>query len=242
MIKKIFIYLSFFIVQLFLFFFIIEFILLPFIANDKKEIYLIDVRGLSLSEAKNKLKDFNIEIYNKKYLKGLTPGEVISMSPRPFTKVKEGKVVKLTVVTSPERKIINNYINKSIRDVQLKLDRKYIEIDTIIYEFSNIIKKGNIIDQYPKVSDTLQSNQKITLIVSQGNHPNYYIVPYLINISLKKAKEKISRAGLFLGKISYEYNPNYLNNTVLDQNEPANKRLSFPAKIDLILSTDKNGK
>ena len=189
MIKKIFIYLSFFIVQLFLFLFIVEFILLPFIANDKKEIYLIDVRGLSISEAKNKLKDFNIEIYNKKYLKGLTPGEVISMSPRPFTKVKEGKVVKLTVVNSPETKIINNYINKSLRDFQLKLDRKYIEIDTIIYDFSNTIKKGNIIDQYPKVSDTLQTNQKITLIVSQGNHPNYYIVPYLINISLKKAKE-----------------------------------------------------
>ena len=35
---------------------------------------------------------------------------------------------------------------------------------------------------------------------------------------------------------------NYLNNTVLDQNQPPNKRLSFPAKIDLILSTDKKEK
>ena len=103
-------------------------------------------------------------------------------------------------------------------------------------------KKGNIIDHYPKFSDTLKADQKITLIVSQGKHPNYYLVPSLINMSLNKAKEKISRSGLFIGKISYEYNKKLLNNTVLDQSEPANKRLSFPAKIDLILSTDKKGK
>ena len=37
-------------------------------------------------------------------------------------------------------------------------------------------KKGHIIDQPPKALDTLNHDQKITLIISQGNHPNYYLV------------------------------------------------------------------
>ena len=56
------------------------------------------------------------------------------------------------------------------------------------------------------------------------------------------AKKRISKSGLILGKLRYEFDQNYLNNTVLEQSHPANKRLSFPAEIDLILSTDKRSK
>ena len=59
---------------------------------------------------------------------------------------------------------------------------------------------------------------------------------------MDKAKKRISKSGLILGKIKYEFDENYLNNTVLEQGHPANKRLSFPAEIDLILSTDKGRK
>ena len=49
----------------------------------------------------------------------------------------------------------------------------------------------------------------------------------------------ISKAGLVVGNITYEYNTKYLNNTVLEQNKTPGMRLSFPGKIDLIISTDK---
>lgn len=242
MTKKISTYLLFFIFQSILFFFIIDYILLPLLTNDKEEIYLNDVRGMLLDDAIKILDKFEIELFNQKYSKGTTPGTVTSMSPRAFTLVKEGKVIKLTVIAKPTTMIIDDYINKSYRDIQLKLDREEIEIDTLIYEFSHNVKKGYIIDQYPKFLDTLDLNEKLTLIISQGKHPNYYIVPNLVNLSLIKAKQKISRAGFMVGKLIYEYNNDYLNNTVLEQNHPPNKRLSFPAKIDLILSTDKGGK
>ena len=233
-------YILFFILQAFIFLFLIDFIILPFITDSKQEIYLNDVRGMHIDDAIKKLDKFEVELFNQRFIKGMVPGNVISMSPHPFTLVKEGKVVKLTVINKPEVIVISNYKNKSYRDVQLKLDRKSVEIDTIIYEYSNRIKKGFIIDHYPKENDTLIFNQKLTLVVSQGKHPNYYIVPNVVDLSLSKAKERISRAGFLLGSIKYEYNEKYLNNTVLDQSHPANKRLSFPDKIDLILSTDKD--
>ena len=242
MLKKIFNYISFFLLQAFIFYIIIDFIILPVLANNKKELYLEDVRGLDIKDAMRQLDVFEIDIYNEKFTTGMLPGSVIDMSPKPFSYIKEGKVIKLSVVSNPESYIVENYINKSFRDINLLLDRQSVSIDTLIYEFSNNIKKGHIIDQYPKTSDTLRHDQKITLIISQGNHPNYYLVPNLINLSLDKAKKRISKSGLILGKIKYEFDENYLNNTVLEQGHPANKRLSFPAEIDLILSTDKGRK
>ena len=84
----------------------------------------------------------------------------------------------------------------------------------------------------------LKSGDMITFIISLGNPPNYYVTPNLINQNLYKAKENISKAGLLLGKITYEYNNDYLNNTVLEQSKTAGMRLSFPTKIDLIVTTD----
>ena len=78
----------------------------------------------------------------------------------------------------------------------------------------------------------------VTFVVSQGNPPNYYVTPNLINLNLNKAKEKISRAGLILGNIEYEYSKDFLNNTVLEQDKTPGMKLSFPARINLIVSTD----
>ena len=242
MLKKTISYFFLFFIQSLLFLFIIDNIFLPYLTSGKKEIYLPDVREMNIEDATIELDKFHIQVFNQKYTNGAIPGNVVSMSPHPFTLLKEGKIIKLTIVSNPEIIIVNSYIDKSFRDIKLKLDRKSIGIDTIIYEFNNNIKKGFIIDHYPGQFDTLKIQDKLTIIVSRGKHPNYYIVPNLVNLSLHKARQNISRSGLLLGSLKYEYNNEYLNNTILEQNHPPNKRLSFPAEIDLILSTDKRRK
>ena len=101
------------------------------------------------------------------------------------------------------------------------------------------VKKNHIISQFPKPSKLLKSNDLVTFIISQGQAPNYYVTPNLSNLNLYKAKEKISRAGLILGNIKYEYSKDFLNNTVLEQDKTAGMKLSFPARINIIVSTDK---
>ena len=101
MLKKIFNYISFFLLQAFIFYIIIDFIILPVLANNKKELYLEDVRGLDIKDAMRQLDVFEIDIYNEKFTTGMLPGSVIDMSPTPFSYIKEGKVIKLSVVSNP---------------------------------------------------------------------------------------------------------------------------------------------
>ena len=216
-------------------------IVLPLITNYNKAIYLPDLTSIDFRIAQKRLDslDLGYKIIMHEYDDLYKPYSVIEMSPRPFTKLKTGRIIKLTVADEKKDIILDDYSDKSLRSVKLQLNRDNLKIDTLIYEYNESVKKDFIISQYPRTGKMLKSGDMLTLIVSQGPPPNYYITPNLINMSLKKAKEMISKAGLVLGNITYEYNTKYLNNTVLEQNKTPGMRLSFPAKIDLIISTDK---
>lgn len=221
--------------------FLLDNVFLSLYVNKNKDIYLPDLRYIDSKIAEEKLKDlgFEVEILFSDYNPENDPGNVIKISPRPFSKLKSGRIIKLTVASDKNDIILDDFSNISLRNAELMLKRLDLKIDTLIYEYSNEIKKNHIISQFPGASKMLKSNDLVTFIVSQGKAPNYYVTPNLINLNLYKAKEKISRAGLILGNIEYEYSKEFLNNTVLEQDKTPGMKLSFPARLNLIVSTDK---
>ena len=78
----------------------------------------------------------------------------------------------------------------------------------------------------------------MSLGVSRGAPPDYYIVPDVVNLSLHRAQKVIMTTGLRVGEINYEFQPELLNNTVIEQNMTAGMRVSFPASIHLLVSID----
>ena len=220
--------------------FLLDNVFLSLYVNKNKDIYLPDVRFVDYEIAKKNLLEmgFVVEVLFSDYDPENTPGNVIKISPRPFSKLKKGRIVKLTVASDKNDIVIDDFTNISLRNAKLILNRLDLRIDTLIYEYNNTVKKNNIITQYPKPSKLVKSNDLVTFVVSQGDPPNYYVTPNLINLNLNKAKEKISRAGLLLGNIEYEFSKDFLNNTVLEQDKTPGMKLSFPARINLIVSTD----
>ena len=238
MFKKILIYISAALIAFIILLLTIDYIVLPAIANRNNEVYLPDVRGINLEEARLALKGFNVKVFYTRDKEGYIPDEVLNMSPRAFTKVKEGRDVNLTIIGEENDIIIDDFINQSFRNVNLYFDRVGILLDTVIYEYSEAIDKDNIISQYPKNGKKISKEKGVTLIVSSGTPPDYYIVPNLINLSLNKGIKKIYESGLLLGEKKYEYVDSLLNNTIIQQDQPAFKRLSMPIEINLIISTD----
>ena len=221
--------------------FLLDYILIPNYVGYDNEHYLPDVRSEFLEKASYQLRllGFQTEVVIVPFSQSHTPGTVIKMFPRAFTKVKEGRTINLTVAGKVQDIEIPNIINSSLRNAKLEIFRLGLGIDTIIYEYDNNIPKGYITFQIPKHSQVLKSSANMTLGVSRGSPPAYYIIPDVVNLSLSRAKDKILRSGLRIGVINYEYQPDLLNNTIIEQNMTAGMRVSFPASINLLVSNDK---
>ena len=220
---------------------ILDYFILPNYVGYNNEHYLPDVRGEYLEKATYQLRSlrFNTKPILIPYSESHTPGTVIKMFPRAFTKVKEGRTIDLTVAGKDEDIEIPDISNLSLRNAKLTLTKLGLGIDTIIYEYDNVISDGYISFQLPRKGQTVKSSTNMTLGVSRGAPPDYYIIPDIVNYSLTRARKSIINEGLRVGEITYEFQPDLIPNTVIEQNMTAGMRVSFPASINLLISTDK---
>ena len=219
---------------------LLDYIIIPNYVGYNNEHYLPDVRGEYVEKASYQMRtlgfytELDVVPYSEKYI----PGTVIKMFPRAFTKVKEGRTINLTTAGQMEDVEIPKLINYTLRNAELEILRLGLGIDTIMFEYDSQVRYGKITFQLPQPGKIVQSSVKITLGVSLGIPPDYYIVPDVVNLSFFRAKEKISQSGLRVGDINYNYQPQLLNNTVVEQSMTAGMRVSFPASINLLVSTE----
>ena len=220
---------------------ILDYFILPNYVGYNNEHYLPDVRGEYLEKATYQLRSlrFNTKPILIPHSESHTPGTVIKMFPRAFTKVKEGRTIDLTIAGKDEDIEIPDISNLSLRNAKLTLTKLGLGIDTIIYEYDNVISDGYISFQLPRKGQTVKSSTNMTLGVSRGAPPDYYIIPDIVNYSLTRARKLIINEGLRVGEITYEFQPDLVPNTVIEQNMTAGMRVSFPASINLLISTDK---
>jgi len=241
MLLNIFKYLSSFLIISIFGILFLDYFLIPNYVGSNNEHYLPDLRGEYIEKANLQLKSlgFNTEIITISFSIINTPGTVVKMFPRAFTKVKEGRTITLTIAGKMESVKIPNLTDKTLRNAKLEISQLGIGIDTIIYEYDNQISNGNITFQIPTPGKMAKSSTVMTLGVSRGMPPDYYIVPDVVNLSFRKAQDSILRSGLRIGEINYDFQPDLLNNTVIEQNMTPGMRVSFPASIHLLISIDK---
>ena len=220
---------------------ILDYIILPNYVGYNNEHYLPDVRGEYREKATYRLLSlgFNIQLIIIPFSESHIPGTVIKMFPRAFTKVKAGRTIDLTIAGKDQDIKIPDISNLSLRNAKLMLTKLGLGIDTIIYEYDNIISDGYISFQLPRKGQTVKSSTNMTVGVSRGIPPDYYIIPDVVNYSLIRARKTIINEGLRVGKITYESQPDLVPNTVIEQNMTAGMRVTFPASINLLVSTDK---
>ena len=223
---------------------VIDFYLLPIYVGASSNLFLPDIKGKYQNKAVKELSTlgFDVKIITIPYNNKNKPGSVIKMFPNAFTKVKKGRKITISIGGHQKDILLPNFSEMTLRNAKIKIIDLGLNLDTIMYEFNPQIKNGYISFQTPSKGKLIKSGSLVSLGVSKGSPPDYFIVPDLINYSLKKATEKIQLEGLRLGEVEFEYQPNLLNNTVIDQSLPSGLKVTIPMKIDLIISKDQNEK
>jgi len=213
---------------------------LPIYVGYNNEHYVPDLRGEDKSKAIETLKSlgYHIEIIPRPFELENEPNTVLSISPRQFTKVKEGRTIKLTIAGVRKHVKVPNVIGKSVRNATFDIQRNELIVDTTISEFNTEFRKGYVISQLPDPGDLRLAGYGVTLIISDGNPPDYFLVPDLINLDQDKAEQKIINSGFQVGEVTFEYQPHLLEGTIIEQSLTPGMKLTFPARIDIRISLE----
>lgn len=155
-------------------------------------------------------KDFNFILIDSVYPKGQQPGSIYQQDPLPGSKIKRGRNVYIIIVAvTPEKTIMPNLKNLSLREAIGRLESSGLDVDQL--EYQEYSYKNNIIDQYyegkPIQEGTeLVKGSKIELKVGIGQDKTKIKVPNLIGTPATEAKRILNLAGLNLGKVAFEDN------------------------------------
>ena len=164
------------------------------------------------------------------------PGLVIDQYPSTNMKVKEGRTVRLTIVTPEKSVMVPDLIGRSERSAELDIRQVGLEIDTVYKEYNSDVPAGNVTWQYPKGGDMLSRGMGVHLTISLGVPPNFFQAPNVFGLSKKKAIVEIEKAGFSLGKVYYRQNEDLIPYTVLDQSLKPGTVLEESVIIDLTIS------
>ena len=132
-------------------------------------------------------------------------------------------------------------IGTPLREALFKLEEQSFTVpdDSIKLVFSDYYPDGVVTEQPFAPGTKLESRTKLSLVVSMGKIPGKFIVPELIAMNLKQAREAILRAGLSLGNISFVQHAHADSGLVVYQSLPADSKSEFMNSVDLRISIGK---
>lgn len=155
-------------------------------------------------------KDFHFILIDSVYPKGQQPGSIYQQDPLPGSKIKKGRnVYAIIVAVTPEKTIMPNLKNLSLREAIGRLESSGLDVERLDYQSYSY--KNNIIDQYyngePIAAGTeLVKGSKIVLKVGIGQDRTRVPVPNLIGKPASDTKRLLNLAGLNIGKEVFEDN------------------------------------
>ena len=218
--------------------FLTDFLVMPFYVRHGQGGYMVNVKGKQLEYAIDILKSEGHRgiVSDTLFSSAFKSGMVIDQYPSTNMKVKEGRTVRLTIVTPEKSVMVPDLIGRSERSAELDIRQVGLEIDTVYKEYNSDVPAGNVTWQYPKGGDMLSRGMGIHLTISLGVPPNFFQAPNVFGLSKKKAIVEIEKAGFYLGKVYYRQNEDLIPYTVLDQSLKPGTVLEESVIIDLTIS------
>ncbi len=198
-----------FLAAVLLFFVIIFFVLqlLGWITKHGEYLTVPAVKGKNTNEAIKLLesKGFEVAIQDSVYTDSLPQGTVIKQLPDPNATVKVNRTVFITVNRyTPPMITMPSLEGKSLNFALDILQRNHLKLGDTIYRAD--FMQGSIIEQQYEgdriaPGEKVQWGSRITLVVSRGLEEKNLLVPDLLGMTFRQAKEQLDSMGILVSPV-----------------------------------------
>ncbi len=206
--------------------------------------------GLTFAEAEEQAVEglMRVQVIDSVYSKIDAPGTVVDQVPKAGKKVKEGRLIYLTInAMEPEKVKLPRLTDISFRQAQVLLDNNGLTIDSITYEpseYNDLVLRVIQDSEEVKEGDLLIKGSSVVLVVGQQRGNMETALPDLKGLFIEQASEVLTGSRLNLGVIIYDSaiktENDSLNARVWRQMpDPASRHtVQLGSPVDLWLSVD----
>lgn len=204
------------------------------------EINVPDVVGKSSVVAQQILEDKNLRVKIVEANDDSVPaGQVVSQYPEAGAKVKEQRLVTITVSKGGQELTMPDLKSMSRSNAEEKLKKMGLKIGAVFEENSKE-PAGTVINQDPRSGSKITKGQTVDITVSLGEKKKEITVQNYTGLSVDSAKSNLEANGLSLGGISEEASTRP-KGTVIGQSPSAGSTTREGGSVSLIISSGSSG-
>ena len=199
-----------------------------------EEVVVPQVVGMKQDQAVTELEALNLKY---KIIEGESdeydPGYVIDQSIEAGTKVKEGKIIEITVCVGSDAVEVPDVTDKTEDAATVILENAGFKVE-VKEENSKDVEKGKVIRQSPSAGQKLDKGHTVIIVVSTGEED--VTVPNVTGLTKDDAIAKLSAANLRYSITSYEYSDSYAAGYVMYQNYGSGEKVAPDTVINIKIS------
>lgn len=205
------------------------------------ELNVPDVVGKSSIVAQQMLEDSNLRVKLVEANDASVPaGQVISQYPEAGSKVKEQRLVTLTISKGGEELTMPDLKSLKRADAEDKLIKMGLKLGAVREEHSKE-PAGTVISQDPRSGSKITKGDSVDITVSLGEKEKEVTVQNYAGLSVDSARSNLEANGLSLGGVTEE-SSDKAKGTVISQSPAAGSTLKEGGSVNLVVSAGKAAK
>ncbi len=169
-----------------------------------------DIRGMKLERMADYLEENGLtyEVVDSLYELGKQPGTILEQDPAPKSKVKEGRTLYLTIVSSKPPKVkMPELRDVSLRQAQAMLESFGLKVGQLIYKPD--LAKNAVLDQLYRgnsihAGKEINKGSVIDLVLGDGMGNAEVTVPDVSGLTQAEARFALKGSGLNVGSVQFD--------------------------------------
>jgi eukaryotic-like serine/threonine-protein kinase len=199
-----------------------------------------EVAGLPRAEAADLLADAGLEMEESddggRYHPQVPAGHVIEQSPAASTLVKRGAAVGAVVSLGPQRLTVPELEGKSLQSAQVTLAAGGLALGPTLRVFRPGAAAGVVVAQDPDPGELTSPGAEVRVFLAQAGGAPRLIMPDLVYRDDDEVRAFFERAGLKLGRVTFEVYEGAREGTILRQFPLAGHPLTAADAVSLVVA------
>lgn len=187
-------------------------------AFSEQDVIVPNIVGMTVEEGTKTLDGLKLKlkIGDELYSSDYEAGMIMSQNPSNEMTVKTGNTIIVNTSKGQREGTVPILTNKSLVDAVFTLENYGFVQGDVTIEASDL-PKDFVIRQSPEPGTPSAAGTRINLVISDGLKTQKVSMPNLVGMNIEDAKLELTKVGLLLGEIAYEYSPIYDQNIVIGQ-------------------------